>query len=455
MSFDLSACSNSDMMTLTLEGALAAGWPSTQSLYVWACVNKEMRNRVRALISPLLATMTQKTKEWKEAAALEQQASLQHAKFVRKSAWTESERTESVVAQEESLRAAKVEASNGQAFAAVAMGRALCALLSRSQANRVVNLQSKTGLGGLHDMNKTRDVLWHGFSYDWTLIAHICLELCMACSGKGVRCHHTIVDASGRPPRGNHIGDFCFPCGQDAQLMFAKEVCLEWQSIIPFPEGLPDGPLHRLDPLKEHALLLSARGERRDEWTMLLARAMLNARDIYSSPGQHKYFLPSPSGLPVKPENFFSSVANSVGYAKQRQLLFLGPNRYVPPLATLAGRLGLTPEEVADAEAQARRGMTLRDREASAIKALRIDKARQDVDAYVRARMPGADLTLLGFLTPAMHAYLERVLQRREDQQHISAIGFAMRYRSVLEDMSVRSVVDGMLDQARERTGAS
>ena len=481
--FDIGTCRDADLMSLVLDGAAAAGWPFTKSLYVWAGVNKELRQCVHAIISPMLANMSRCTEQWRKAVVLHKAATRRY------DAWLEGipdlvegavpeDMTESL-AHRDRLHDAREEAKYVSTTAQTELEMAINRLVSDNATTRIMQIQAEIGddshqLGLRKTLGKDRanrrdrftdrKALWAGFHYDWMLMAHVCLEQCMACSGLKIRCTHRITNAD-HPLDTAHMGDFCFPCSQAGVVLYAKEQCLEWQTVTPWPEGAPRCDDPTLSPLDAHDRKVKGReGSARFVWAGMLAKAMLNIKGIYGmrDPKTWKYFLPAQTRAeeapPLDSARAWKGVIRMRGpkdwtplsgsaVVLGKQSLFVCYNRYIPVEDTLAGRLGLTAEEVASAEDQARRCIAMRDEEEKAVAKARYLKHIRDVDCYIQRKLPSERLPGLIAHFPTLRRSLERMLSLAEQSMKKVQCGptFALKYRDAMEDHQTRRMIDRLV----------
>ena len=450
--FDVGGCDNVELLPLILQGALAAGWPHTQSLYLWACVSRDVHQQVRDLIAPLLQEMRTKTEVWREAAT----------------ALAYKNRT----ADEVAMCKADLVISISKLVAGPITGRLL------SMQEQMYNV------GGFFRGPHSDMPNWVDFEYDWAFMAHLCQELCMACSGHNIRhVHRMHTDCALAAPRmappssvrldgGIKRDGFCFPCGQHvvpeqgegspavgfysrhmATCLYAKPHCIEAQSFVPWPLGPPRGyGLTRsahvgktpTSPFAAHEQKMRGGGSaarHNNGWTGMLAKAMLNMKDIYD------YSSHSVANLFVQ-DSDNESTRRLIG----TQALFLEPHRYIPASATLAGRLQLTAAELAAAKAQATRSITMRRAEEEALREARVTKHFADVSAYLERKLPGESLASLCQNFPTFKRSIQCMLRNAEKRMHMTQCGprFALKYRDALEDHEVRSMCDRLVTGVRE-----
>ena len=479
--FDIGACRDADLMSIVLDGAAAAGWPFTKSLYAWAGANKDLRQCVHAIISPMLANMSRCTEQWRKAVVVHKAATLRLEDWMQGIPdLVEMETPEGFTAEfarRDLLRDKREEAKDASAAAQTELEMAINRLVSNAATTRIVQIQAeawddshqvalRNTLGkdrtSRRDGFTDRKSLWRGFHYDWMLMAHVCLEQCMACSGLKIRCTHRILNTD-HPLHTAHMGDFCFPCSQAGVVLYAKEQCLEWQTVTPWPEGAPQCDDPTRSPLDAHDRKVKGReGRARFVWAGMLAKAMLNVKGMYQlrNPKTWKYFLPAQTRAEEPPDSAhaWTSVLRMRGpkdwiplsgnaIVLGKQSLFVCYNRYIPVEDTLAGRLGLTAEEVASAEAQARRCIAMRDEEEKAIAKARYLKQIGDVDVYIQRKLPGETLPALIAHFPTVRRSLERMLTLAEYSMKNLQCGptFALKYRDAMEDNQTRRMIDRLL----------
>lgn len=331
--FDLGGCQQgATVMERIVDcGALPAGWPTTQSLYVIGCLDKASSQLVRARVKSVLENLRALTEEWRKRV-------LKHADVTRRVKYkpllgfAATEDDEKQVS--EALRVANV-AKNLlldalEAFAGEAEGHALMEMVKEMN-------------GDQDTWTPMEKQLFH-FRYPYIEMAHAVLQQCMICSGQGRYCRCV----SQRPtaaalqrltgPRSDNRNGWHLAPHQDGKVVFMKAACLQRHSLtldtrergVRFPVD------YEVVRPNDSSLAFSLYSN------YVLAKAMLRQIGIYAMHSDAKNIISM-----YGPTNRFDKVKKlrhsnlqaNFNHVQQRPLLLL-ENRYVDPQFTLQGRLG-------------------------------------------------------------------------------------------------------------------
>jgi len=388
-SFDFDATNNSDLLQLILDGALTAKWPYTKSLYLWSCTHKEGRNQVRARLQPMLSRMET---GWIRLRAVQLEHTQAHT-------------------VQRSLQKQRRENAGGAALQ-VDVDKAHTRTLELHNQYTTQNTELRILVGDLINANAATRLLafldtalrkasgrrpdnqaWidhFNFSWDYVTFAHVCLELCMMCSGRGKRCTHKSSNADASYPI-NERDDWQFPIGQSNQIFYSKIRCCNWTTCTVMCVSSTQGPYDRA----RDALSINVAGRNPKEakvFTNHLARAMLRQADEFCAKKADRFFCVPVSGPPPVPPAHRYGRANHVWERYKQacsQPLALELNRYIPRDMTLQGRLGLNEEQMQLAVQEAKRIGTMKQMELDAIRDARCKKFVEDAGFFIRSRLPG------------------------------------------------------------------
>jgi len=454
--FDVGNCDNTELLENIVQATMNAGWPYTKALYRLGCVNKELRELVRAYISPVLSKMRKLECEWTQRHYDYVNVKLRKDFLInnRFGALAPPPPTE-LLAVHETILAQEQDVSFNEALEVRwELEATIESLAGRAAAASMTQIHHMLKMKRKGDGNPLRKGLWNGFPYSWILMAHVAQELCMACSGLGIRCNHP-ADGSrnfiGTHPESTMLGDFCFPCSQAGAFFYAKQQCIEWQSIIPWPQGRPEDRDKRqfpTSPLQAHVEKLKGNPAKRHIHTGMLATAMVRLR----CPEWLKFRLDAAQALFEARglvQNLGERVLQSSEQSKaqrllSRQCLFLNYNRYIDAKNTLAGRLGLTPQDVRYASRETERALELRDLEVRAVAEVRMRKFANDVEVHLCRELPDHTFADLTRMFPTMEATIKRYVETGERDMYRAqgSIQLLRKYRDALSDANTRGLCD-------------
>lgn len=401
-SFDLGGCEQgATIMERVVDcGALPAGWPTTQSLYVIACLDKASSTLVRARVNSVLENMRALTEEWRLHSLV------YHTDFVSLARSATEDDKKKVF---EALRAAKA-AENLlrdalESFAGEVEGRALAEMVREMS-------------GSQEHWTYMEKRLFH-FAYPYIEMAHAVLQRCMICSGQGRHCRCVSPVAAPQKltgPRSELWSGWHLAPHQSGKMAFIKGSCLLMHTLtldtsckeVSFPVDY--------DVIRPNNQ--SSGFWRYSNYT--LAKAMLRQVGIYDmSPDAKNHLDMYGNTKPAHLRNWETlrhSNLNPHGFnaVKQRPLLLL-ESRYVDPQFTLQGRLGLKRSAMEQAHTECRNVLEMKQKEEAAVRRYKRAQWLGDMEPFALVCSKGSVglLQLLEWM-PALKVTLELAMHIEE-----------------------------------------
>lgn len=403
--FDLDGCEQgATIMERVVDcGALPAGWPTTQSLYVIACLNKASSALVRARVNSVLENLRALTEEWRRHNFFHNFLSCKRNATARHHS---SDYKKEVLAAVQVAKAAENLLRDAlESFAGEVEGRALAEMVLE--------------MSGSQEHWTYMERRLFRFAYPYIEMAHAVLQRCMICSGQGRHCRCVSPVAAPQKltgPRSELWSGWHLAPHQSGKMAFIKASCLHMHTLtldtsckeVSFPVDYD---------------VIRPNNQSSAFWPYLnytLAKAMLRQVGMYNmSPDAKNYLDMYGNTKPLHlrhSETLRHSDLNPQGFSAvtQRPLLLL-ESRYVDPQFTLQGRLGLKDSAMERAHAECRGVLEMKQKEEAAVRRHKRAQWLADMEPFAHVCSKGSvGLWRLLEWMPALKVTLELAMHIEE-----------------------------------------